>query len=285
MKKNNGLIIIIVCVVMFFITLIAGLGITIYNGIQDGTNMSSIFSQSTETDEVREDKELNDNSNYVTDVYNMNNEAVISVVNLKKISVPDFVNGQMTTQQVEQGSGSGFVYKKENGYYYAITNYHVVEDTDQVQVVLAAEDGGEPEVVDAEIVGGSKQDDIVVLKFKSDRDITPVTIGDSDALVPGEAVVAMGSPYGTDFQGTVTTGVVSSTSRTMSNGDGTTSDFIQTDAAINSGNSGGPLFNADGEVIGINSRKIADGTTDNIAFAIPINHAMEVVEKIEALEE
>jgi serine protease Do len=285
MKKNRGFIIIIVCVIMFFATLIIGLGVTLYNGIQNGTNVSELFTQSNQPDEVREDKELSDNSNYVTDVYNMNNEAVISVVNLKKISVPDFVKGEMTTQEVEQGSGSGFVYKKENGYYYAITNYHVVEDTDQIQVVLAAQDGGEPEVVDAEIVGGSKQDDIVVLKFKTDREITPVTIGDSDDLVPGEAVVAMGSPYGTDFQGTVTTGIVSATSRTMSNGDGTTSEFIQTDAAINSGNSGGPLFNADGEVIGINSRKIADGTTDNIAFAIPINHAMEVVEQIEELEE
>jgi serine protease Do len=285
MKKNRGFIIIIVCVIMFFATLIIGLGVTLYNGIQNGTNVSELFTQSNQPDEVREDKELSDNSNYVTDVYNMNNEAVISVVNLKKISVPDFVKGEMTTQEVEQGSGSGFIYKKENGYYYAITNYHVVEDTDQIQVVLAAQDGGEPEVVDAEIVGGSKQDDIVVLKFKTDREITPVTIGDSDELVPGEAVVAMGSPYGTDFQGTVTTGIVSATSRTMSNGDGTTSEFIQTDAAINSGNSGGPLFNADGEVIGINSRKIADGTTDNIAFAIPINHAMEVVEQIEELEE
>ncbi|MGL5020498.1 MAG: S1C family serine protease [Mycoplasmatales bacterium] len=280
-NKKITISIIIVVSIIFYISILMGVGFFLYNK----TALLDKYKKDDDIQEIRSDKSKNpENANYITDIYNQNNDSVISVVNLKEITMRDFFSGKTATQQIEQGSGSGFVYKEENGYYYAITNYHVVEDTDQIQVVLSAVGELEPIVVDAEIIGGSKKEDLVVLKFKTDRKISPVQIGDSDILVPGEPVVAMGSPYGVDFQGSVTDGIISATSRIMENEDGTTSSFIQTDAAINSGNSGGPLFNGDGEVIGVNSRKIADGTTDNMAFAIPINKAMEIVKKIEDLE-
>ncbi|MGL5021026.1 MAG: S1C family serine protease [Mycoplasmatales bacterium] len=280
-NKKITISIIIVVSIIFYISILMGVGFFLYNK----TSLLDKYKKDDDIQEIRSDKSKNtENANYITDIYNQNNDSVISVVNLKEITMRDFFSGKTATQQIEQGSGSGFVYKEENGYYYAITNYHVVEDTDQIQVVLSAVGELEPVVVDAEIIGGSKKEDLVVLKFKTDRKISLVQLGDSDILVPGEPVVAMGSPYGVDFQGSVTDGIISATSRIMENEDGTTSSFIQTDAAINSGNSGGPLFNGDGEVIGVNSRKIADGTTDNMAFAIPINKAMEIVKEIEDLE-
>lgn len=271
MKSNKKLIVIITLVITLAVVLVAGVGFISYQVLND-TNQSS-------TNGVRENKELSDNSNYITDIYDQNVSSVLSVVNLKEISMGEFFGG--TTQEVQQSSGSGFVYKYEDGKYYAITNYHVVDGSDALQVVISIPGSSEPIIEDATLLGGSVTTDIAVITFESNIDITPVTIGNSDNLVVGEPVVAMGSPYGTDFQGTTTSGIISGPTRTVMTEAGVELSYIQTDAAINSGNSGGPLFNSQGEVIGVNSMKIADGSTDNMAFAIPINDVMLVVEKIE----
>ncbi len=223
-----------------------------------------------------------DNSNYITDIYNANRQSVVSIINLRVISLNDFFGHNLGEQEITQGSGSGYVYKEEGGYYYVITNYHVVNGSDSLQVIIDNEKTGEPEIVDAEFIGASRNEDVALVRFKSNLDINPVKLGDSDKIVPGEPVVAMGSPYGAEFQGTITSGIVSATKRELMGDDGESHTYIQTDAAINSGNSGGPLFNAQGQVIGMNTLKISDGTTDNIAFAIPINTVIEIILQIEA---
>lgn len=274
MKK--GLVVIIITTIIVAIMAIGLVGVVTYKLVSDNK-------EATATQENFETSESTvDNSNYITDIYNQNMSAVVSVVNLREITMGEFLDpGNTTTQEVQQSSGSGFVYKQEGGKYYAITNYHVVEGSDALQVVISIPGETEPTIVDAEVLGGSATNDIAVITFKTTTKIEPVTIGNSDEVTVGEPVVAMGSPYGVDFQGTVTSGIISGPTRTTTTETGAELNYIQTDAAINHGNSGGPLFNAQGEVIGVNSMKIADGSTDNMAFAIPINDVMEIVEQIE----
>jgi len=181
--------------------------------------------------------------------------------------------GQLPDQQV---SGSGFFITQDG---YILTNNHVIEDTNTVQVIL--QDGTE---VPATVVGTDIYADLAVLK--ADIQATAVAVlGNSDALKPGESVIAIGSPLG-DFKNSVTVGVVSATGRTVDTGRNFyLEDLIQTDAAINQGNSGGPLVNLAGEVIGINTLVVrGDGFSGDVAqglgFAIPSNTARAVAEQI-----
>jgi len=172
-------------------------------------------------------------------------------------------------------SGSG-VYISQEGY--ILTNNHVVEGTRDVTIVLS--DGSQQE---ATIVGTDQYADLAVLKTAGPVPAT-VTLGNSDVLNPGETVIAIGSPLG-DFKNTVTVGVVSATGRTIDTGLGYQIEgLIQTDAAINEGNSGGPLVNLAGEVIGINAlvvRGSGSGTVaEGLGFAIPINTAQAVAQQI-----
>jgi len=180
--------------------------------------------------------------------------------------------GQTSDQTV---SGSG-VFISEEGY--ILTNYHVVEDTSQLWVILS--DGSQ---IETSIVGSDLYADLAILKF--DGEVPAVaTLGNSDVLTPGETVIAIGSPLG-DFKNSVTVGVVSATGRSIDTGQGYQIEgLIQTDAAINQGNSGGPLVNLAGEVIGINTlvvRNSQSGTVaEGLGFALPINTAKAVAEQI-----
>ena len=165
-------------------------------------------------------------------------------------------------------TGSG-VFISSDGY--VLTNNHVIEGAQQLQVIFA--DGSQQ---DATLVGTDQYSDLAVLKISGTVPAVAV-LGNSDALNPGETVIAIGSPLG-DFKNTVTVGVVSATGRSIDTGQGYTIDgLIQTDAAINQGNSGGPLVNLAGEVIAINTliiRNSGTGTvTEGLGFAIPINTA------------
>ena len=228
-----------------------------------------------------------ESSNYINDIYNDNLSAVVTVVNLKKLSIEDFFgfrgneNNSNQSGEIEQGSGSGFIYKYKEGEYYILTNNHVVDGSDELEVIIKLKEDQEPINIDAELVATDAKSDIAIIKIKTEKKLSVVTTGDSDGLYTGEQVVALGSPYGVEFQGTVTSGIVSAPKRIFSDEDNGI-EYIQTDAAINSGNSGGPLFNSRGEVIGMNTLKIADGTTDNIAFAIPINYIMKLVSDLES---
>ena len=172
-------------------------------------------------------------------------------------------------------SGSGFFINDQG---YILTNNHVVEGTKEVSIVLS--DGTEQK---ATIVGTDQYSDIAVLK--TDGNVPAVApLGNSDMLDPGESVIAIGSPLG-NFKNTVTVGVVSATGRSIDTGNGyQIEDLIQTDAAINHGNSGGPLVNLAGEVIGINTLVVRNTNSGDVAeglgFAIPVNTAQAIAQQI-----
>jgi serine protease Do len=195
------------------------------------------------------------------------------------VTVIGTVPGQMTFRGMTSNgtvSGSG-VFISSQGY--ILTNNHVVADT-QGDLTIVLSDGSQET---AKIVGADQYSDIAVLKT-SGKVPAVATLGDSDVLNPGETVIAIGSPLG-DFKNTVTVGVVSATGRSIDSGNGYTIDnLIQTDAAINQGNSGGPLVNLAGEVIAINTlivRNSGAGTVaEGLGFAIPINTAKTVAEQL-----
>lgn len=184
-----------------------------------------------------------------------------------------------STKRTSEASGSGFIYSSDG---YVITNHHVIEDAKKVTVIL--HDGTEYE---AEIVGSDSLSDIAVLKITPDEgtELVPMEIGNSDELVVGETVVAIGCPAGIEFIGTVTDGIVSAINRNVEITDdyGTTQKtmtLIQTNATINHGNSGGPLINTKGQVIGINTLKLSSSSYEGIGFSIPMNGAMPIIKQL-----
>ena len=179
-------------------------------------------------------------------------------------------------QTQSAAAGSGFILSADG---YILTNYHVVENSDSITVSLY--DGTE---YDAALVGCDESNDIAVLKIDAEG-LTPVVLGDSDNLNVGDQVVAIGNPLG-ELTFSLTTGVVSALNREVTLSSNLTMDLIQTDCAINSGNSGGALFNLYGEVIGITNAKYSSSSSsseasiDNIGFAIPMNHVKNIVKSI-----
>ncbi len=172
-----------------------------------------------------------------------------------------------------EGAGSGFLIDT-NGH--ILTNNHVIEGAQTIEVTL-----GDQSRYKAKLIGTDTRNDIaLILIDPKGRKITPLPLGDSRNLLVGQRVLAIGNPFG--FQSTLTTGIVSSLGRTVQTSDTTfIDDAIQTDAAINRGNSGGPLLNSQGQVIGINSAIFSpSGTTAGIGFAIPINTAKRVADEL-----
>jgi serine protease Do len=179
--------------------------------------------------------------------------------------------GPMPKRQFKQRSlGSGFIISREG---FILTNNHVIENADEIVVRTADE-----KEYKAKVVGRDPKTDIAVIKIDEAKDLTVVTLGNSDALKVGEWVVAIGNPFGLEH--TVTAGIVSAKGRFI--GQGSYDNFIQTDAAINPGNSGGPLINLKGEVVGINSAIFSrSGGNIGIGFAIPINVAKDMLPELE----
>ncbi|HTZ99500.1 MAG TPA: trypsin-like peptidase domain-containing protein [Candidatus Aquilonibacter sp.] len=174
-----------------------------------------------------------------------------------------------------EGAGSGFVIDTAG---HILTNFHVVHGADTIEVIL-----GDQSHYKAKFIGADTRNDIALIQIDpGGHKLATLPLGDSRSLLVGQRVLAIGNPFG--FQSTLTTGVVSSLGRTVQTGDNTFIDeAIQTDAAINTGNSGGPLLNSHGEVIGINSAIYAPsgtGTPVGIGFAIPINTARRVAEDL-----
>jgi len=172
-----------------------------------------------------------------------------------------------------EGAGSGFLIDTSG---HILTNYHVVQGAQTIEVTL-----GDQSRFKAKFIGADTRNDIALIQIDpKGRKLVPLPLGDSRNLLVGQRVLAIGDPFG--FQSTLTTGVVSSLGRTVQTGENTFIDeAIQTDAAINRGNSGGPLLNSHGEVIGINSAIYApNGTTAGIGFAIPINTARRVADDL-----
>lgn len=184
-------------------------------------------------------------------------------------------------------TGSGIIISEDG---YILTNNHVVDsssssssysyydlsDATSLKVKLNAETYGDDAIFDAEIVGKDSQTDLAVLKINK-TDLTAAEFADSDEAVVGEFAMAVGSPLGLDT--TVTTGIISAVNREVES-DGTKYVCIQTDAAINSGNSGGALVNSDGKVVGINTLKLSGTGVEGIGFAIPINSTLDIIDDL-----
>lgn len=203
-----------------------------------------------------------------TEAYNKVAPAAV-VVSTKSVTQGYF----MQTQEVE-GIGSGFIINEEG---YILTNYHVVKGAQEISVTLSND-----VTTTAQVVNYDENQDVAMIKITDENVEIPATVelGDSDALQPGEEVIAIGTPLSTELSSTVTKGIISATSRSVAVESGVTMNLIQTDAAINAGNSGGPLVNTKGEVVGINSSKISGEAVEGIGFSIPIN---DIKDKIESL--
>lgn len=208
-------------------------------------------------------------------------EAVVGVINLQNASFWNDTEVE-TDEEGEAGTGSGVIYKKENGKAYVVTNYHVIEGASQVELSLI--DGTR---VPAEVLGEDPLTDLAVLSMTDEMVTKVADFGDSDSVRTGEPVIAIGNPLGLQFSGSVTQGIISGTDRSIPvdvNRDGTPdwhADVMQTDAAINPGNSGGALINIQGKVIGINSMKIAQSAVEGIGLAIPVNSAIPIINDLE----
>lgn len=272
MKKHSLIIVAIVS------ALVASF--VVYSGLQP----DSWFQQRTNTTKTSNSagtttiaKTAYTSSDTATTAYNKVKNAVVTVQNLQKTSSSSSwssyfqQNQQDSSSELETASeGSGVVYKISDGYAYIITNNHVVADSDELQLITAS-----GKKIQATIVGTDSSKDLALLKAKTTDIKTSASFGNAKKLQSGQQVLAIGSPLGSDYATSLTSGIVSAPRRTLSaeeTGSSATT-AIQTDAAINPGNSGGPLINLKGQVVGINSSKIAsstDGTSvEGMGFAIP----------------
>jgi len=229
-------------------------------------------------------------------VFNMVTEKVLpSVVEIKTVSVVvrqsqsydgipwDFFFGPRNQQEQgqereyrSQGLGSGIIVRNKDGKYYVLTNNHVIEGA--TEITVAVRDGRE---YTAELVGYDERKDLALVSFKTNDSHPLAALGDSDTVAVGNWAIAMGNPLGEQFAFSTTLGIISAVGRTGGPGNNI-SDYIQTDAPINQGNSGGPLINIRGEVIGINTwiaSNLSGGGNVGLGFAIPINNAKRSIDE------
>ncbi|MBQ4370335.1 MAG: trypsin-like peptidase domain-containing protein [Oscillospiraceae bacterium] len=198
-----------------------------------------------------------------TDIFDMACNSVVGI----STEIEKNIFGQVSTYAV---SGTGFIIS-ENGY--VLTNYHVIEGASKVSVMLYNE-----EEYEAQIVGHEKENDIAVLKIDADN-LTPVVLGSSAAMKVGETVYCIGNPLG-ELTYTMTSGIISALDREISTDEDESINMFQMDAAVNSGNSGGPVFNDKGEVIGIVTAKYASTGVEGLGFAIPVDDAVYIAEEL-----
>lgn len=190
------------------------------------------------------------------------------------VVVESYYKGQL------YGTGTGFVYKKDDNKGYILTNHHVIDSADEVKVVFT---NNEKETV--EIIGSDSYSDVALLSIDAEKVISVAEIGSSEALNVGDTSFAVGAPLDSStYAWTVTRGIISGKDRTVevSSSDGfqtSIMEVLQTDTAINNGNSGGPLCNSNGQVIGITNMKLASSSIEGMGFAIPIETAVEYAEK------
>ena len=223
------------------------------------------FGSVSATDEAQTPLELSP-----ADIYEMNVNSTVGIT----------ISGQTTSRYgygyTYQASGSGFIITSDG---YILTNYHVIEGSEKVTVATYNN-----ETYDAKVIGYDESNDIAVIKIEAE-DLTPVILGDSNSLRVGDPVFAIGNPLG-ELTFSLTHGIVSALSRSVTMDSGSTMSLIQTDCSINSGNSGGALFNVYGEVVGITNAKYSssgysgEASIDNIGFAIPINSVQRIVTSI-----
>ena len=211
-------------------------------------------------------------------------EVTITETNSMKESIDEVYDAVVVIETYNNnqavGAGTGFIYKIEDGLGYIITNYHVINGSNKIQVTNTA-----GQTVEAKLLGGDSYADIAVLSIDESAALKAVKIGDSTEMQIGDTVFTVGSPLGKKYIGTVTKGILSGKDRLVTVSSSTSGKYmmevLQTDAAINPGNSGGPLVNINGEVIGINSMKLVEDEIEGMGFAIPIEIAMSAIDKLE----
>lgn len=232
-----------------------------------------------------------DTKTATTEAVKIIQNAVVSVVNYQTSTgnsdYTNFFNSNLSNQEGElvvYGEGSGAIYKKEGDFAYVVTNTHVVEGAEKLEILLA--DGTR---LDGELIGSDTYSDLAVIKIEGQGIETIGEFADSSTLTLGEPAIAIGSPLGSQYANSVTAGIVSGLSRTVTltneQGETISTNAIQTDAAINEGNSGGPLINIQGQIIGINSSKITYSRTqvavEGMGFAIPSNDVIAIISQLE----
>ena len=293
-KRKSGNKIIATAAIVGVVGGLVGGGVSYYtmdqmnNGQANNTAQTSISSSSSKVSEKSAK-----NGGTMTAAYNDVKGAVVSVINLKRQSASsgadslysslfgdDSDSSSSKSGKLETYSeGSGVVYMKSNGKGYIVTNNHVISGSDAVQVLLA-----NGKTVNAKVVGKDSTTDLAVLSIDAKYVTQTAQFGDSKHLEAGQTVIAVGSPLGSEYASTVTQGIISAPVRTISTSSGNQQTVIQTDAAINPGNSGGALVNSAGQVIGINSMKLAqssDGTSvEGMGFAIPSNEVVTIVNEL-----
>ena len=218
-------------------------------------------------------------------------DAVVSVINYQTQSSNSlssiFGNIESSDELAVAGEGSGVIYKKDGDTAYIVTNNHVISGAEKIDILLAS-----GEKLSGELVGADTYSDIAVIKIAADKVTTIAEFANSDTIKVGETAIAIGSPLGSVYANTVTQGIISSLSRTVTSqtedGQTISTNAIQTDTAINPGNSGGPLINIQGQVNGINSSKITSSSisssgvaVEGMGFAIPSNDAVQIINQLE----
>ncbi len=239
-----------------------------FSGCSAGTaadNSASVSESAQGSQKANADVKLSDARNTpAVRAAKMVGPAVVGITN--KAVVRDWFNNPVETQ----GVGSGVIFREDG---YIVTNNHVVSGAKEIIVSLS--DGRS---LKGKLIGADELTDLAVVKVDG-KDLPTAKFGDSDQIVVGEPAIAIGNPMGLEFRGSVTSGVVSAVNRTLDISDKLVK-LIQTDAAINPGNSGGALVNADGEVIGINSAKLAASGVEGMGFAIPTNTVQNIIDEI-----
>lgn len=265
-------------VVLLSIPLLSSAGLLPYTIAPNETETNPTPNEPSQPQEgITETINVNVNSNIIEAVEHVS-DAVVGVINMQQ-------SGLFQMEGAE-GTGSGVIYKKAGDRAFVVTNHHVIDRANEIEVSLA--DGKR---IPAELLGTDIITDLAVLEIDGAGIEIVAEFGNSDTLRVGEPAIAIGNPLGLRFSSSVTQGIISATERSIPvdlNGDGEVdwhAEVLQTDAAINPGNSGGALVNIEGQVIGINSMKIAQSAVEGIGFAIPTGIAIPVIEDLEQFGE
>ncbi len=274
-KKNHFLRALVAVVCVSLISAISISGYKIYDEFSERNFVKAEEMHSGSTvSQTKEEEKISEKQPTTKDIKTIISQSVKKA----ELSIPEIVEkvtpsvvGVSSTLSKGKATGSGIIMTDDG---YIVTNAHVVEGAENVTVLLDSKNE-----YDAEIVGSDAQTDIAVLKISADEKITPAEFGNSDDLVVGETAVAIGNPLGFEFYSTVTSGIISGLDRELTIEDKLLR-LIQTDAAINGGNSGGALVNSFGQVIGISSAKIVTIDAEGMGFAIPINDAVPIIHEL-----
>ena len=253
------------------------------------TNSSQVAGTNSSSEKVTVSNVNYDNETSVTEAVSTVQDAVVSVIGYEQNSgtIDSLFGSQNSSGDLTVSSeGSGVIYKKEGDYAYLVTNTHVIAGAQQIDIQLSS-----GEKVEGELVGSDTYSDIAVIKIDASKVTTVAEFADSDTIKVGETAIAIGSPLGAVYANSVTQGIISSLSRTVTtqseDGQIISTNAIQTDTAINPGNSGGPLINIQGQVIGITSSKItfvdasSNVSVEGMGFAIPSNDAIAIINQLE----